>query len=407
MSVIRTFTVTVANPGSGNKYYIDGVLQDTINLAEGYTYVFNYPSGHPFKFSTTSDGTHSGGVEYTTGVTHNSSTQVTIVVADSAPQLYYYCALHSGMGGAANTESADNWGLLQWGQNSWGSQDGVTITLTGLSATTSVGTVTAFNETGWGADTWGFEGWGGANTIIELPGLTATTTLGTALDVIQQPGWGTLNWGQNSWGDVEGTEFTLTGLSLTTSVGVLAPEDVVGLTGLSATTTLNSLTSVSTDATLTLTGLSLTVSEGLLTTDDHSVGLVGLSATTTVGAITPSDVMGLTALTPLQTAFGEFAISSDPVTNVTGVSATTSLGTLTASPDSIQILSGQTGTTALGTVNTTQLSNVTDLPGLVATTGLNGDGLGFIYNRRLVPKTSGGYTRLVPKTSAGYTRKTP
>ena len=76
MSAIRTFTVTVANPGSGNKYYIDGVLQDTVNLAEGYTYVFNYPSGHPFKFSTTSDGTHSGGVEYTTGVTHNSSTQV-------------------------------------------------------------------------------------------------------------------------------------------------------------------------------------------------------------------------------------------------------------------------------------------------------------------------------------------
>ena len=74
---IRTYTVTVSNPGSGNKYFIDGVQQDTVNLAEGYTYVFNYPSGHPFKFSTTSDGTHSGGVEYTTGVTHDSSTQVT------------------------------------------------------------------------------------------------------------------------------------------------------------------------------------------------------------------------------------------------------------------------------------------------------------------------------------------
>ena len=72
MSAIRTFTVTVANPGAGNRYYIDGVLQDTINLAEGYTYIFNYPSAHPFRFSTTSDGTHNSGSEYTTGVTVNS-----------------------------------------------------------------------------------------------------------------------------------------------------------------------------------------------------------------------------------------------------------------------------------------------------------------------------------------------
>ena len=88
---------------SGSKYFIDGVQQDTLELLEGNTYVFNYPSGHPFKFSTTSDGTHGGGSEYTTGVTHNSSTQVTIVVASNAPTLYYYCSSHSGMGGTANT----------------------------------------------------------------------------------------------------------------------------------------------------------------------------------------------------------------------------------------------------------------------------------------------------------------
>ena len=55
------------------------------------------------KFSTTSNGTHASGSEYTTGVTHNSSTQVTIVVASNAPTLYYYCSSHSAMGGQANT----------------------------------------------------------------------------------------------------------------------------------------------------------------------------------------------------------------------------------------------------------------------------------------------------------------
>ena len=102
----KTYTVTVVSD-SGNKYRFDGFGTSavTLDLAEGGTYIFNYPSAHPLKFSTTSDGTHGGGSEYTTGVTHNSSTQVTIVVAASAPQLYYYCSIHSGMGGAINTNT--------------------------------------------------------------------------------------------------------------------------------------------------------------------------------------------------------------------------------------------------------------------------------------------------------------
>ncbi|MDC3138267.1 phage tail fiber protein [Candidatus Pelagibacter sp.] len=96
-------TVTVQSVSGSNKYFIDGVQQDTLELYEGNTYVFNYPSAHPFKFSTTPNGSHAGGSEYTTGVTHNSSTQVTIVVSSNAPTLYYYCSSHSGMGGQANT----------------------------------------------------------------------------------------------------------------------------------------------------------------------------------------------------------------------------------------------------------------------------------------------------------------
>ena len=102
----KTYTVTVVDD-SGNKYRFDGFGTSavTLDLAEGGTYIFNYPSAHPFRFSTTADGTHGGGSEYTTGVTHNSSTQVTIVVAASAPTLYYYCSSHSGMGGQVNTNS--------------------------------------------------------------------------------------------------------------------------------------------------------------------------------------------------------------------------------------------------------------------------------------------------------------
>ena len=110
---VTTFYVTVANPGSGNVYYVNGTAQATMNLLEGNIYHFDQSdssnSGHPLRFSTTSDGTHgAGGVAYTTGVVTvgtpgslGSYTEIT--VASGAPTLYYYCTNHSGMGGQANT----------------------------------------------------------------------------------------------------------------------------------------------------------------------------------------------------------------------------------------------------------------------------------------------------------------
>ena len=69
-------TIHIAVTESGGKYVIDGVSQKTIELQEGNTYVFTHPSTPIFRFSTDSGNTSA----YTTGVTVNSSTQVTFVV---------------------------------------------------------------------------------------------------------------------------------------------------------------------------------------------------------------------------------------------------------------------------------------------------------------------------------------
>jgi hypothetical protein len=109
---VFAITVAAASGGGGNKFYVDGVEAPTGSLNEGSTYVFDQSdssnSGHPLKLSTTSDGTHGGGVEYTTGVTYNGTpgsagAYTMITVAVGAPTLYYYCTNHSGMGGQVNT----------------------------------------------------------------------------------------------------------------------------------------------------------------------------------------------------------------------------------------------------------------------------------------------------------------
>ena len=90
----------VVGAGTGNRYFIDGVQQKTLVVKAGQTYKFSYPSTHPFKFSTTSNGTHGGGSEYTSGVTVGTN-EVTITIPNSSSitTLYYYCSAHSGMGG--------------------------------------------------------------------------------------------------------------------------------------------------------------------------------------------------------------------------------------------------------------------------------------------------------------------
>jgi len=154
-----TYRVVVVSD-SGNKYRFRNSANTatfaqsavTLDLAEGGTYIFDQSdssnAGHPLRFSTTANGTHGGGSEYTTGVTTNgtpgsSGAYTQIVVAASAPTLYYYCTQHSGMGGQANTNStlgSSNFDGATQSRVKVNTSTGFSmVTYTGTGSTTTVG----------------------------------------------------------------------------------------------------------------------------------------------------------------------------------------------------------------------------------------------------------------------------
>ena len=414
MAVTRTFTVTVVSTGSGNKYFIDGVQQDTVSLAEGYTYKFDQADSsngtHPLRFSTTSDGTHNSGSEYTTGVTTagtpgSSGAYTQITVATSAPTLYYYCTNHSGMGGQANTVEANTWGVLPWNRNAWGSQDGITVSLTSPGAVAALGTPQSFNVEGWGRQAWNNSGWGveysvepsgqsissvvgsveatqiitvelsgfstnvdfqaptiAAVETITISGLQITSSLGD-VSASNFAGWGRQAWGNSGWGveytvevgglaitsaigtvDARETETVLpTGLAVTTSVGEISPADVIGISSPGVIT--SAIGSLDNSGTLVGWGRNGWSEEPYGDSNNIIVLPTGVSASASVGSLTAADVMGLTGV---EATASVGSITPADVMGLTGVEATAVISSVSAA-DSITLQS-QTITSSVGSV---------------------------------------------------------
>jgi len=107
-----TFTVSVVDPGSGNVFYIDGVVQQTLSFVQGSTYIFNLDasvSGHPFWIKDNPAWASGSTYAYNDGVSNNGadSGTITFTVPSTAPSiLYYHCGNHPNMGGTINISPA-------------------------------------------------------------------------------------------------------------------------------------------------------------------------------------------------------------------------------------------------------------------------------------------------------------
>ena len=119
-TITYTVTVAAATSGSGNRFYINGAENPTIDFEAatfftGATYRFDQShssnTNHPLKFSETSNGTHNSGSEHTADpdVTYNGTpgqagayTEIEFAPFAGVSALHYYCANHSGMGNKVN-----------------------------------------------------------------------------------------------------------------------------------------------------------------------------------------------------------------------------------------------------------------------------------------------------------------
>ena len=375
----KTFTVTVSNPGSGNRYYLDGVLQAIPGLAYGATYRFDQSdssnSGHPLKLSATSDGTHGGGSEYTVGVTTvgtpgSLGAYTEIQIANSAPSpLYYYCSVHSGMGSYANITS-DSWGALTWGADSWSDQGNVSETITGFSLTSSIGTETTnansdVSISGIQLTSTNAGVVGGSSVVVSLGSINASFEVGQVLtgfgvnitgntmtpdvgtitideDLLTGAGWGRDTWGSLAWG--ENFSVQVTGVELTSSIGD---------------------ESAFTDFTQEVTGLELNLTQGLFSIISD-VGITVFAAEDQLDAsigsldITGNAHIDITGIA-LSSNIGQVVPEPKLEVPVTGVSMSASLGTITLIQSTVEPATGQQLTGSIGQVDAVSVAEVSGI----------------------------------------------
>ena len=267
------------------------------------------------------------------------------------------------------------------------------VTLSGQSATVSLGDLESFNERGWGRLSWGEADWNeGRDETVSVTGIEATASVGSPtlefiylLEMIGANhsmtasvgdpqvdgeivapltgvsatfatptmsyvgtlvGWGRDAWGDNSWGESPNQVIPLVGREATASVGSPTLEFAYELSGQQATSNVGSV-SFSISPTVSLDGQSSTV----------SVGSLGVA----FGAST-EPVSGIAATSSLGTLGLEFGPSE-----ITGVSATASVGSLTTG--SIELLD-ITGVSATASVGSIAPADVVGLTGVSATSGV-------------------------------------
>ena len=250
---------------------------------------------------------------------------------------------------------ATGWGKLTWGANNWGDLSDTSITLTGISLTTTLGnesisidvapvptgqtlttvvddlaavlgTTSAYPT---GIAMTATQGTADAGPDAMLTGNHATMGLGS-VSAFNQEGWGRITWGSNAWG-VDGIWATalVSGIGMTATLG--SPSEITGDATLTANT-LNvaqvTLGAVDPAPDAMITGEFMIAALGTLGhTGDANVSLTGFAMTAALASVT-ADAITLPTITgfAMPMALGDETIKIHTDVTPTGFGLTCSLG---------------------------------------------------------------------------------
>jgi hypothetical protein len=259
---------------------------------------------------------------------------------------------------------ADAWNEGTWGQGFWGQQSSVTVTLTGVSTTSALGTVSATADVSVPPSPVTLTAALGTPVaepehVVSPTGVSFETQLSGALAIEEgagvvlgslsvsfavgdeagsgtvDAGWGRSTWGSFAWNENITQEVSVTGVAMSTSLGTTTQSVgtgvIVSATGLGMTSALGTTSQTGT-AVHTLD--SLTIGAALS-------GASGITGEGNVGVIAPSDQLDFSIGTVTIDIFTQV----DPV----GVSMTSALGTATAQADALVTLGSLSSSFTLGT----------------------------------------------------------
>jgi len=247
----------------------------------------------------------------------------------------------------------------------------------------SMGGLIDITQSTWGALSWGNGNWDAQNDIdLSLTGFSITSTLGTLAYAAATDGWGRQSWGDDDWG-TDSLTFIPTGLSMTGSVGTVA---AASESGWGRATWGNEPWGDSNSPVVNVSGFSITASLGTLAyaqsiegwgRDEWGTGNWGENTTTVI-------LDGLEMTTGLglegwgRSTWGNDAWGEQSTVNIeigeplTGFAITGSLGTPTLNYDFIFTLSESLlGTLSLGSLSINNGADHTQgLGGIAATMSL-------------------------------------
>ena len=279
---------------------------------------------------------------------------------------------------------ATGWGNKTWGAAEWGDLSNETVSLSGISTTTSIGTSTTqanadVNVTGSQLTFTNAGAVAGSSVAVSVTGIELTfspgdevigigvnvtgsqsdTSIGTATvdeTTLTGEGWGRDAWGSFAWGDNYSVQ--LTGIELTSSIG-----DETAFTDVTVEVTGSELTS-----TFSTPSFSIQIDQDIfvLASEDQLDGFVGsltfqANANVTVtnaGQLTGSvgtAVAGLLLEVPvtgseLTSTIGDISLQQSTNEPVTGQELTASIGTAEEIPQQIVGVTGIELTGSVGSV---------------------------------------------------------